>query len=290
MGLLGAHVSIAGGLHNVWQRGDEIGCDAIQIFTQSSRTWKITPLLDEDVRLFQEARRAAKRVKRIVAHNSYLLNLTTANEEMRKKSVRYFVETMERCEALGVESLITHPGSHLGAGVETGIRATARSLSEVQRATKGFQTKIVLENTAGQGDCLGCHFEELAEITEGTSDPDRIFFCFDTQHAFAAGYDLRTPDAYDETFRRWEKAIGTKRIVAFHVNDALKDFACRVDRHHGIGKGFLGKEAFRPLVNDKRFADIPMCLETDPGELNKNYVRELKLLRSLIAKTPSNRR
>lgn len=285
MGLLGAHMSIAGGLHHVWERGDELGCEAIQIFVQSSRTWAIPPLKKEDVSAFQEARKKAKKVKRIVAHNSYLLNLTTANEELREKSVGYFIETMERCEALGIESLITHPGSHLGAGVDLGLKMTAKSVDEVLGATRGFKTKLVLENTAGQGDCVGCDFSHLKQIVDQTKEPDRVFFCFDTQHAFAAGYDLRTPETYEATMQKWDELLSLKKIVAFHVNDAKKELGCRVDRHQNIGKGFLGKNAFRPLVNDNRFKNIPMCLETAPGDENENWKRELKLLRSLVVKT-----
>lgn len=287
MAFLGTHVSIAGGLHLAIERGDKLGCEAIQVFTQSSRTWVSSGPKEEDVILFRKAFKSAKSVQRVVAHNSYLLNLSTSNEDLRKKSVRYFIDNMERCEAFGIESLITHPGSHLGAGVSTGIRLTSKSIDEVLKACPGYRTRLVLENTAGQGDCLGCHFEELAEIVQGTSHPDRIFFCFDTQHAFAAGYDLRTDQGYQAVIEKWDAQIGTDRIVAFHLNDALKELGCRVDRHANIGKGFLGKETFRPLVNDARFLGVPMCLETDPGEEDKNWKREIKLLKSLREKSIS---
>lgn len=275
-------MSIAGGLHLAIERGDELGCDSIQIFTQSSRTWKSTPVTEEEAALFKKAVNGAKTVKRVVAHNSYLLNLSTTNDELRKKSVQYFIENMERCEALGIEGLITHPGSHLGAGVEAGIAATIKSLNEVLSACKGFTSKIYIENTAGQGGCIGHEIAHLGAILEGVKKPDEIFFCFDTQHAFAAGYDLRTREGYDKTFDEFDRTLSIKKLKAFHVNDALKDFNCRVDRHESIGKGFLGQEAFRPLVNDPRFAKTPMCLETAPGEDNVNYRRELKLLRSLM--------
>lgn len=284
MGLLGAHISIAQGIHHVWERGDELGCEAIQVFVQSSRTWVIPPLDLAEVERFHEARKRAKQVKRIVAHNSYLLNLTTTQVEAREKSVRYFIETMNRCEALGIESLITHPGSHLGAGLDAGIKMTSQSLNAVLKATRGFKTKVVLENTAGQGDCIGSQFEELKKIVEGTEDPDRIFFCFDTQHAFAAGYDLRTAEGYEQTLENWNKQLSLKKIVAFHLNDAKKELGCRVDRHESLGKGHLGKTVFRCLVNDRRFGQTPMCLETDPGEANQNWKQELKLLRSLVDK------
>lgn len=284
MGLLGAHISIAGGVSKSIERGDALQCEAIQIFTQSSRTWVIPHLPDTEIRLFREALNAAKHVKRVIAHNSYLLNLSTAHSDAREKSVRYFITTMERCEALGIESLVTHPGSHLGAGREEGIRQTTRSLDEVLAACAGFQTQILLENTAGQGDCIGHRFEELAQIADETTDPDRIGFCFDTQHAFAAGYDLRTEANYRATFDDWNQKISVKRIKAFHLNDAKKELGCRVDRHESIGQGFLGKEAFRSLLNDKRFAKTPMCIETDPGEDDVGHKKDLKLLRALRTK------
>lgn len=286
MALLGAHVSIAGGLPKAISRGDALRCEAIQIFTQSSRTWAISPLSDVEAREFRKAAAGAEHVRRIVAHNSYLLNLSTTNEEVRKKSVRYFITTLERCESLGIESLITHPGSHLGAGLDAGIEATTRSLDEVLAACRGFRSRVVLENTAGQGASVGCKFEHLARIADSTKAPERIGFCFDTQHAFAAGYDLRTREAYEASFEAWDKLIGTERIVAFHLNDALKGFDCRVDRHQSIGKGFLGKEAFRPLVNDPRFADVPMCVETDPGENDEGHRRDLRTLRELRNRPP----
>jgi deoxyribonuclease IV len=283
MPLLGAHMSIAGGLYRAIERGDALGCEAIQIFTQSSRTWQTTPLDDETIALFKKAKKAAKTVKDVVAHNSYLLNLSTVNEPIRKKSVDYFIQAMERCEALEISGLITHPGGHLGAGVEAGIQMTSKTLNEVLRACKGFRTQLILENTAGQGSCIGCTFEQLAGIVEGVEEPDKIFFCFDTQHAFAAGYDLRTLEGYETTFQKFDSLLGLKKLRAFHLNDALKDFDCHVDRHANIGKGFLGVEAFRPLMNDSRFGTIPMCLETDPGENDQKHREDLNTLRSLIS-------
>ena len=282
MGRLGAHMSIAGGISKAIERGDELGCDSIQLFMVGSRTWKTVPLTDEDTRAFRGAMASAKRVKNVVAHNSYLLNISSANEEQRKKSIAYFIEMMERCEALGIEGLITHPGSHLGAGEEEGLRLTSDTLDQVLAACPGFSARLLLENTAGQGDCVGHSFEQLEKIVAGTKSPERIAFCFDTEHAFAAGYDLRTPETYETTMADWDKRLGLKNIRAFHLNDAVKELGCRVDRHANIGTGFLGTEAFRPLVNDPRFADTPMCLETAPGDDNENWIRELALLRGLL--------
>ena len=274
-------MSIAGGLEKAIERGDEVGCESIQIFTQSSRTWKVFPLLDEEIRVFKTALKKAKTVKRVIAHNSYLINLSTDKTEVRKKSVEFFVAMMERCESLGIESLITHPGSHLGAGEDVGLKKTSQSLNEVMKACSGFKTQILLENTAGQGDCVGHSFEQLSQIVEGSKHPEKIFFCFDTQHAFAAGYDLRTEAGYKKTFHDFDKLLSLQKLKAFHLNDALKEMGCRVDRHANLGTGFLGIEAFRPLMNDKRFKDLPMCLETAPGEEMENYRSELASLRLL---------
>jgi deoxyribonuclease-4 len=281
MGLLGAHMSIAGGLYKAIERGDEVGCESIQIFTQSSRTWNTTPLEEDEIQAFKTALKKAKTVKRVVAHNSYLLNLSTDKTEVRKKSVAFFVSMMERCEALGIESLITHPGSHLGTGEEIGLKRTSQSINEVLKACSGFKTLLLLENTAGQGDCVGHTFEQLQSIVEGTKHPEKVFFCFDTQHAFAAGYDLRTKSGYEKTFEHFDKLLSIKKLKAFHLNDALKELGCRVDRHANLGTGFLGLKAFKPLMHDSRFKNLPMCLETDPGEEMENYRSELAQLRLL---------
>ncbi len=284
MGLIGAHISIAGGVENSIERGEELNCEAIQIFVQSSRTWKVGSLRPEQITAFKTARKKAKKVKKVIAHNSYLINLSTADNTLRRKSVDYFLRILEQCEALGIESLITHPGSHLAAGEEIGIKATTDSLNEILTQTKGYQTQVLLENTAGQGSCIGHRFEHLKQIVDNVKEPERIFYCFDTQHAFAAGYDLRTPASFKKVFEEFEAIIGCKKIQAFHLNDALKDLNSRVDRHENIGKGFLGKEPFKCIVNDQIFKDIPLCLETDPGEENENYRREIQLLRKMITK------
>lgn len=279
-------MSIAGGLYKAIERGEALQCESIQIFTQSSRTWKTFPCTEESVAQFRAAFKSATHVKSVIAHNSYLLNMSTADEALRKKSVDFFIGVMEQCEALGIEGLITHPGSHLGAGVEVGIKATAKSLSDVMTACRGFKTKIVLENTAGQGACIGHELEQLAAIRDQTKDPSRLYYCFDTQHAFAAGYDLRTESGYEEVMERFDDLLEVKRLVAFHLNDALKDFNCRVDRHEHIGKGFLGKEVFRCLINDQRFENTPMCLELDPGEDDVLLKKDLKTVRALRNSPP----
>lgn len=283
MGLIGAHVSIAGGLHEAIARGESLRCEAIQLFAQSSRTWATTPATNEQISLFRDARKVAKHVRSVVAHNSYLLNLSTEDKRLRARSVRYFAENWERCEAFGIDAIITHPGSHLGAGVEKGIALTSQSLDEVMRSCAGFRSRLLLENTAGQGDCIGHDLAQLRLIADGCREPERVGFCFDTQHAFAAGYDLRTKETYEQTMAEAERALGRRRICAFHVNDATKDLGCRVDRHANLGKGKIGKAAFGFLVNDERFRDVPMCIETAPGEDDAWHKADLRLLRRLRA-------
>lgn len=281
MGLIGAHVSIASGLHEAISRGEKLKCESIQIFLSSSRTWAQKDLAPRDIQHFLVAKSKAKFVKKVVAHNSYLLNLSTSDNTLRKRSIRYFIQALHHCEALGVEALITHPGAHLGAGEEIGIELTSKSLNEILAGCRGFRTLILLENTAGQGSCIGHRFEHLKQIAENTTEPERIFFCFDTQHAFAAGYDLRSQNRFQETFNEWNDQIGLKRIKAMHLNDALKDLNSRVDRHENISKGFLGRLPFSLLVNAEHFSKIPMVIETDPGPEDQKHRQDLKLLFSL---------
>ena len=284
MPLLGAHVSIAGGLAQAIHRGEKLRCDAIQIFTQSSLTWQPSKLTETDITAFRTAWKEARWVRRVAAHNSYLLNLSTRDSKLRRQSVNLFIHILHQCEALGIESLITHPGSHRGAGLQSGIDATARSLNEVLKACPGFRTRILLENTAGQGDCIGSQFEELYAIVSHTRAPESIGFCFDTQHAFAAGYDLREPAGYEAVFSEWDRLLGVAKIQAFHLNDAVKGLGSRVDRHANIGSGLLGRTPFRLLIEDRRFGQTPMYLETAPGENDAGHKRDLRILRSFLTR------
>ncbi|MGH7813249.1 MAG: deoxyribonuclease IV [Candidatus Binataceae bacterium] len=262
--ILGAHVSIAGGVGEAFLRGKEIGCEAIQIFTKSSRQWASKPLSEEEIATFKRNRRETG-IDYVIAHDSYLLNLGAPDEALRKKSVAAFIDELERCETLGIPFLIAHPGAHVGSGEEQGIKTISRSIDETQAACKGFASKIALEITAGQGSTLGYNFAQMGQIIGGVTEHERIRLCFDTEHAFAAGYDLRTDESYEQVFAELDKHIGIKKIAAFHLNDSLKEFHSRVDRHQHIGKGYIGVEAFRRIVNDPRFFGIPMCLETEPG-------------------------
>jgi deoxyribonuclease-4 len=279
--LLGAHMSIAGQVGEALIRGKSVGCECIQIFTKSSRQWKAKPYSEEEIATFKRNRRETG-IETVIAHDSYLLNLGAPNEELRKKSVAAFIDELERCEALGVPYLVAHPGSHVGSGEENGIATIAKSLSEAHQACKGFKVKVALEITAGQGSNLGYKFEQIARMIDAAREGDRLRVCFDTEHAFAAGYEITTEEGYERTFAELDKQVGLKRVVAFHLNDSLKPFNSHVDRHEHIGKGYIGKEAFRRLLHDSRFFGLPMCLETDPGPDMKDIKQDLETLKSLL--------
>jgi deoxyribonuclease-4 len=277
--LIGAHMSIAGGISKAFERGQSVQCRTIQIFLKSSNQWKAKPLTEEDKILFQEAQKTSG-IHPVVAHDSYLINLASPNSDLYQKSIAAFMEEMERANFLGVPYLVLHPGAHVGSGVEAGIARIAAALNQAF-ARADSPVTILLENTAGQGSGLGYRFEELASIMEKIKEDGRVGICLDTCHAFAAGYDIRTKDAYASVMREFDRLIGIKKIRAFHVNDSKKELGSRVDRHAHIGQGFIGLEGFRCLINDKRFMKIPKILETPKGpDLAEDRIN-LATLRSL---------
>jgi deoxyribonuclease-4 len=279
--LLGAHMSIAGEVGESLIRGKQVGCECIQIFTKSSRQWASKQYTKEEIERFKH-NQIETGIKTVIAHDSYLVNLGAPDKAMRKKSVKEFIDELHRCEALGVPFLVAHPGAHVGSGIENGIKTIAKSIDEAHAACKGFHVKIALEITAGQGSTLGHTFEQMAQIFDAVTEHQRLRLCFDTEHAFAAGYDIRTPEGYENAFSELDKRVGIKNLVAFHLNDSIKDFHSRVDRHQHIGKGFIGLDAFRRLLNDRRFFGLPMCLETPKGPDLKEDVENLATLRSLF--------
>jgi len=279
--LLGAHMSIAGGVGEALIRGKRAGCDCIQIFTKSSRQWAAKPYSSEEIAAFKH-NQAETGIEIVVAHDSYLLNLSAPDEKLRARSVAGLSDELERCELLGVPFLIAHPGSHVGAGEAAGIKTIAHSIDEVHEACRGFKVRLALEITAGQGSNLGCSFEQMGRIFNGVKESDRLRLCFDTQHAFAAGYDLRGEEDYQRAFSELDRYIGLKRLVAFHLNDSKKPLNSRVDRHEHIGKGQLGLGFFRRLLQDRRFFGLPMCLETPKGPDLKEDVENLATLRALL--------
>lgn len=278
--LVGAHMSIAGGIHNAFAHAERAGCRTLQVFLKNSNQWKGKVLAEEDRRLYLEAEMRSG-IRPVVAHNSYLINLASPDPDLNRKSLDAFVEELERANFLGISSVILHPGAHMGAGEKKGIERVARALNRaLDRA--GPPVRILLENTAGQGSSLGHRFEQLASILERINDAERVGICLDTCHTFAAGYDIRTEDGYRKTMTEFDRLIGVGRISVFHVNDCKKDLGSRVDRHTHIGKGHIGLEAFRCLVNDRRFARVPKILETPKGEDLKEDKMNLATLRGLV--------
>lgn len=275
---LGAHMSIAGGLHLACERGKEVGCDVIQIFVKNQRQWAGPALKPEEVTQFKAAQKAAS-IRTAFAHDTYLINMATPEPAMFQKSLHAFVDELERCEALGLASLVTHPGSPGEAGEEVGIRQMQKGLNDALRRTKGYKVKVLLETTAGQGATVGYKFEQMKAILEGVKEPERIGFCFDTCHVFAAGYDISTRAGYEKTMDEFDRAVGLDKIRAFHVNDSKKGLGCRVDRHENIGKGAIGLEAFRCLMKDVRFRNVPKVIETPKEEgmdpVNLGILREM---------------
>lgn len=279
--LLGAHQSIAGGVKKALDRGQETGCDTVQIFVKSPNRWASKPLAEEDVVAFKEAV-AETGIWPVFAHSLYLINLATPDDTLWQKSLHALVDDLERCEQLGLPGLVIHPGSHRGSGEEAGIARIIAALDEVHARLPGYGVQVWLEITAGQGDHLGYSFTQLRSLIDGVTEPERLGICFDTAHAFAAGYELRTREGYEATWAEFDATLGLDRLNAIHLNDSKKDLGSRVDRHDHIGRGLLGLEPFRFLVNDPRFLGIPMTLETEKGPDLAEDKENLAVLRSLI--------
>jgi deoxyribonuclease-4 len=277
--LLGSHRSIAGGVEKAPARGLEVGCDTIQIFVKSPNRWVSKPLADKSVAAFKEAV-SETGIWPVFAHSLYLVNLATPDDDLWQKSLDALIDDLQRCERLGLPGLVLHPGSHRGAGEEAGIARIVAALDEVHARLPGYTVQVWLETTAGQGDHLGYTFGQLRAMIDGVQEPDRLGICFDTAHAFAAGYDLGTREGYEAAWAEFERVLGLERLKAIHLNDSKRELGSRVDRHEQIGEGLLGLESFGFLLNDLRFWGIPMTLELDATE---DEIREnLDLLRSLI--------
>ncbi len=277
--LLGAHVSITGGVYRAPERGRKLTCDCIQIFSKNQMQWKTKPLADADAARFGEESKKHDIIESVI-HDSYLINLASPDDALLTKSREAFVDEMRRAKLLGVRYLIFHPGAHVGSGVQAGIRTIADSMNWARNEFGSLDVTPLLEITAGQGSVLGHSFEQLAKMIDLLEDQKGAGVCFDTCHAYAAGYDVRTPKGYERTFDMFDDVIGLDRLKAMHINDSKGKLGSRLDRHEQIGKGYIGVDGFRNLMNDERFRDVPMVLETPGGE--KEYARELELLRSLV--------
>lgn len=283
MKFIGAHVSAGGGVENAPVNANEIGAKAFSFFTKNQRQWMSAPLANEKIKAFKDnCEKFGYSMKHIMPHDSYLINLGHPGRDELQKSRLAFTDEMQRCELLGVTMLNFHPGSSLKlVDEETCLKTIAESINMAHDSTKGVTA--VIENTAGQGSNLGYSFEHLKYIIDLVDDKERVGVCLDTCHTYSAGYDLVTPEGYNETFRLFEEIVGFKYLRGIHLNDTKKALGSHVDRHENIGKGLLGTEVFRRLLNDARFDDIPIILETPEETLWKE---EIALLYSLIG-TPA---
>jgi deoxyribonuclease-4 len=273
-------MSIAGGLHLALERGRAVGCSVVQIFLKNQRQWTARRYTSGEIRQFRTAWKESG-IRVVFAHASYLINLATPEPDEWRRAVDVFHDELERAEALGLPFVVIHPGSHRGAGVEEGTRRVARAVDLLHARIRGHRVRIVLENTAGGGASIGRSFEALAAVLDAVADPERVGVCLDTCHLFAAGYDLRSAGGYGATMERCRRLLGLRRVRAFHLNDAKAGLGSGLDRHEKIGRGHLGVEPFRRLMNDRRFARVPMVLET-PKDPEPRADREaLALLRRL---------
>jgi len=275
---VGAHVSAGGGVFNAPVNAQKIGAKAFALFTKNQRQWKAKPYDEKIIAKFKEAlQQSGIKPKHVLPHDSYLINLGHPDQEKREKSLNAFIDEVKRCELLGLEKLNFHPGSHLKLiSEEECLDLIIQSLNTATKETNNVS--FVIENTAGQGSNLGYKFEHLAYIINGVEDKSRVGVCIDTCHMFVSGYDIRTKEAYDKTWDEFDKIVGFKYLQGMHINDSKPELGSKVDRHHSLGKGKIGLDAFKFIMNDKRMDDIPLILETIDESI---WAEEIRLLYSL---------
>jgi len=284
MQLLGAHTSISGGVSKSVDIAAKLGFTAMQIFTKNNNRWVSKPLSDEEIKSFKLKLKKSE-LKFVAAHDSYLINLCAADPEILKKSREAFLDEMYRCSLLGIPYLNFHPGSHGGKGEKNGIKLIAESLNLILAAAANAGIKGVscmIETTAGQGTAIGYRFEQIREIIDLTEYKDNLSVCIDTAHIWAAGYNIKDEDFYNQVIKEFDEIIGLNRLKCFHVNDSKKPYGSRVDRHDHIGKGFIGLEGFSNLMNDKKLIKIPKILETPKGKECPEDIVNMNILLSLI--------
>ena len=283
MPFLGAHQSISGGYYKAVEAAAATGCDCVQLFTKNNNQWRAKEITDQEADKFR-ASLDELGVSHPISHDSYLINLGSPKDELWNKSIDAIVVELQRAEKLGIPYVVAHPGSFTTSSEEEGLTRIATGIDEAHKRTEGIGSMILLETTAGQGSNLGWKFEHLSEIIAQVADPERLGVCFDTCHVFAAGYPMATAEEYADTMRQLDEAVTLDRVKAFHLNDSLKPFGSRKDRHEAIGRGEIGIEPFRHLMNDSRFAETPMYLETPKGEEDGENldVINLRTLRELI--------
>lgn len=281
--LLGAHMSIAGGLHNAVARGVSAGSTALQIFTKNASQWRAKPLeADAIARYKADLTESPIGPMAVVAHDSYLINLASPDPARWQQSLDAFIDELRRCEQLGVPYLVTHPGAHMGEGEEAGLERIAEAIRRALDATASCTTMVLLETTAGQGSALGHRFAHLGRLLELVPNDERLGVCVDTCHVFVAGYEINSEAGYAATWEEFEREVGLDRLKVLHLNDAKKPLASRVDRHEHLGKGQIGREGFRLLMNDARLRGRVMLLETPKGDDCAEDIENMAFLRSLI--------
>jgi len=279
----GAHESIAGGVFNALYHGKTATCDTVQLFNKSNNQWRAKPLSPEEVEKFFAAQEETG-ISVACSHAGYLINLASPDPALNKKSYDSFKEEMERCNRLKIPNLVVHPGSHVGTGEQEGMDRIISNLNTLFKELKNNTVTVCLETTAGQGSNLGYTFEQIAYMINGVSDKAHMGVCMDTCHIFAAGYPLIDPKDYKKTMKSFADVIGLDMLKVIHVNDSKKGLGSKVDRHEHIGKGEIGIEGFRNLVNDKKLAKIPMVIETPKEEDLQDDVENLRILRGLVTK------
>ncbi len=291
MPLLGAHMSIAGGYYKAIEAAAQLEMDCVQIFTKNSNQWRAKPLTEDDVRRFRDALEQTG-VQMPCAHDSYLINLASPDDVLWRKSLEAIIVELQRANSFRLFGVVVHPGSYVDSGEEQGLNRIVKAIDVVHRRTDGIETKVLLETTAGQGTSLGCRFEHLAYIINNVVESDRLGVCIDSCHLFAAGYPLGSSDDYAATMAEFDRIVGIDRVCAFHLNDSKQELGSRIDRHEKIGAGHLGLKPFRYILNDPRFAHLPMYLETPKGETNHQKLDAINLatLRSLLSKNVRSRR
>ena len=287
--LLGAHMSISGGVHRAIERSRSIDCTAMQIFVKNNMQWFARPFTRDEITAFlKHAQR--QELAAVFAHANYLINLAATNPQFHANSIRALSEELVRADKLRLPFIVLHPGAHLGAGEEAGLAKVIASIDQIFAGLPKVKTRIALETTAGQGSCLGHRFDHLACIISHVREPERLCVCLDTAHVFAAGYDLTSEAGTPKMFREFDLTIGRHHLVALHLNDSKTARGSRVDRHEHIGQGQIGLDAFRFIMRDRRFRKIPKVLETPKGKDLLEDVENLKTLRDLIEdKGPSSR-
>lgn len=280
----GAHMSTAGGVWQALQRAKRVGADVCQIFVKNNMRWFGKPHGVEELALYANEL-ADGRLTCVFGHAGYLINLAARPSVNREQSLKSLIQEIQLATALGLPFLVLHPGAHLGAGEAAGLRQVVTGLDEIFAATKDSPVRIALENTAGQGTCLGARLEELGAIFQRVKHPERLGICIDTAHLFAAGYDIRKPGQWDKALISLIALVRLENILGFHLNDSKTALGSRVDRHAHIGQGRIGRAGFRHIVNDARFRNHPGCLETPKSVLLTEDVENLKTLRSLVKRT-----